>query len=106
MCQCDSITVTNVENSFKKFLQEQHSLEEWKDWLEAILDQSLQLYEDSAEKYSKAARNFLLKWSFYRSVNDLILPHHSVQYIKYYLIRTTYKMLCSTMMTLFTTLFL
>ena len=47
------------------FLQGEHSLEEWRDWLENILDDVLSGF-DGLETYSKAARDFLLKWSFYR----------------------------------------
>lgn len=41
------------------------SLEQWAIWMEDVVDTVLQPYKDT-EDYPKAARQFLLKWSFYR----------------------------------------
>jgi len=71
VCQCSEYSVRNIETKFKDFLQGEHSLEEWRDWLEKILDETLGSYEGK-ESYSRAARNFLLKWSFYRLVHVLV----------------------------------
>ena len=43
----------------------QNSLEQWATWLEGVVDQVLKQHEDT-EMFPKAARQFLLKWSFYR----------------------------------------
>lgn len=42
-----------------------NSLEQWATWLEGVVDQFLKPHE-GAERYPKAAKQFLLKWSFYR----------------------------------------
>lgn len=43
----------------------QNSLEQWASWLEGVVDQVLKQHEGT-EEFPKAARQFLLKWSFYR----------------------------------------
>lgn len=65
MCQCEDNLVTQLEKDFKKFLQEQHSLEEWSGWLDSVVSTVLKPYQDT-DNFNKAARQFLLKWSFYR----------------------------------------
>lgn len=42
-----------------------NSLEQWASWLEGVVDQVLKQHEGT-EEFPKAARQFLLKWSFYR----------------------------------------
>ena len=54
-----------LEQDFKSTLQQQQSLEQWAVWLEAVVSKILKEYEEG-EKFAKAAREFLLKWSFYR----------------------------------------
>lgn len=73
MCQCNDAVVHQLEQDFKKTLQQQNSLEQWADWLEGVVNQVLKAHEGSAD-FPKAARQFLLKWSFYRWV----LSAHSV----------------------------
>jgi len=65
VCQCDDGLVKQLEKEFKKYLQEQHSLEDWSNWLENVVNQVLKPFEET-ENFTKAARQFLLKWSFYR----------------------------------------
>lgn len=67
VCQCEDSLVTQLEKDFKRFLQDQHSLEEWSTWLQSVVDEVLKPYQQT-ENFTKAARQFLLKWSFYRSV--------------------------------------
>ncbi|KAF6020630.1 RFX2 [Bugula neritina] len=90
VCQCSEYSVRNIETKFKDFLQGEHSLEEWRDWLEKILDETLGSYEGK-ESYSRAARNFLLKWSFYSSmvIRDLTL-RSAVSFGSFHLIRLLY----------------
>jgi len=57
--------VQQLEQDFKKTLQAQNSLEQWALWLEGVVKQVLQPHEGSPN-FPKAARQFLLKWSFYR----------------------------------------
>ena len=65
VCQCDDTVIHQLEQDFKKTLQQQNSLEEWAQWLESVVNQVLKPHEDSPN-FPKAARQFLLKWSFYR----------------------------------------
>ena len=65
VCQCNDAVVHQLEQDFKKTLQQQNSLEQWADWLEGVVNQVLKVHEGSAD-FPKAARQFLLKWSFYR----------------------------------------
>ena len=67
VCQCNDAVVHQLEQDFKKTLQQQNSLEQWADWLEGVVNQVLKAHEGSAD-FPKAARQFLLKWSFYRWV--------------------------------------
>lgn len=65
VCQCDSEFVRILEDDFKTTLQQQNSLEQWTAWLKSVMKRSLKPYEGKPT-YAKAARQFLLKWSFYR----------------------------------------
>lgn len=65
VCQCDDAVVQQLEQDFKKTLQQQNTLEQWSAWLEGVVNQCLQPHEGDAN-FPKAARQFLLKWSFYR----------------------------------------
>ena len=67
MCECDESLVQRLEQDFKTTLQQQKSLEEWAAWLEGVVNTVLEAYEGGPQ-FSKAARQFLLKWSFYRYV--------------------------------------
>ena len=65
MCQCDDSLVQRLEADFKTTLQQQNSLEQWAAWLEDVVTTVLKPFESKPE-FPKAARQFLLKWSFYR----------------------------------------
>lgn len=65
MCECDEGVVMQLEQDFKATLQQQQTLEQWALWLRGVVNTILKPYEDG-EKFAKAAREFLLKWSFYR----------------------------------------
>lgn len=65
VCQCDSTLVQQLEADFKHTLQQQNSLEEWATWLKSVVDNCLKQYRDTPN-FTKEARQFLLKWSFYR----------------------------------------
>jgi len=54
-----------LETDFKNTLQQQNSLEEWATWLKSVVDNCLKQYRDTPN-FTKEARQFLLKWSFYR----------------------------------------
>lgn len=90
MCQCESSLVQRLENDFKTALQQQSSLEQWAAWLQMVVDTTLQEYQGKAE-YAKAARQFLLKWSFYSSMvmRDLTLRSAS-SFGSFHLIRLLY----------------
>lgn len=66
MCQCEDSTVHEIEAAFKAALSEQRSLEDWADWLETVVVKVLKPHEKDVERYTDAARQFLLKWCFYR----------------------------------------
>lgn len=61
--------VQHLEQDFKATLQQQSSLEQWAAWLENVVTQVLKPYEHRPS-FPRAARQFLLKWSFYRSAEN------------------------------------
>ena len=67
MCRCDPDLVAWLENDFKTTLQNQATLEQWAQWLESVVDRTMKPYETGpTQEFARAARQFLLKWSFYR----------------------------------------
>ena len=90
VCQCDEAVVVRLEQDFKTTLQQQNSLEQWAVWLEGVVDTVLQPYKDTPE-YPQAARQFLLKWSFYSSmvIRDLTL-RSAASFGSFHLIRLLY----------------
>lgn len=65
MCRCEDRVVQRLEQDFKVTLQQQNSLEQWAAWLDGVVSQVLKPYQGSSG-FPKAAKLFLLKWSFYR----------------------------------------
>ncbi|XP_067943527.1 transcription factor RFX3-like [Watersipora subatra] len=90
VCQCEDSLVTQLEKDFKRFLQDQHSLEEWSTWLQSVVDEVLKPYQQT-DNFTKAARQFLLKWSFYSSmiIRDLTL-RSAASFGSFHLIRLLY----------------
>ncbi|XP_052245141.1 DNA-binding protein RFX2-like isoform X4 [Dreissena polymorpha] len=90
VCQCEDSTVQQLEQDFKKTLQAQNSLEQWAVWLEGVVNQVLKQHEGSPN-FPKAARQFLLKWSFYSSmvIRDLTL-RSAASFGSFHLIRLLY----------------
>ncbi|XP_014663305.1 PREDICTED: DNA-binding protein RFX2-like isoform X8 [Priapulus caudatus] len=90
VCQCDEQTVTRLEQDFKLTLQQQNSLEQWAIWLEGVVTQVLKPHEGTPN-FAKAARQFLLKWSFYSSmvIRDLTL-RSAASFGSFHLIRLLY----------------
>lgn len=84
MCRCDPDLVSWLENDFKTTLQNQASLEQWAQWLEGVVERAMKPYEGGpTHEFSRAARQFLLKWSFYRYTQrkkitrfSLIFPYY------------------------------
>ena len=66
VCRCEDRVVQQLEQDFKVTLQQQSSLEQWAAWLDAVVSQVLKPYEHNPAALPKAAKNFLLNWSFYR----------------------------------------
>jgi regulatory factor X 1/2/3 len=67
VCGCHHVLVEQLEKNFKANLGKQLQLEEWAQWLEAVVDQVLAPYHDKPiEQLAHAGKSFLLKWSFYR----------------------------------------
>lgn len=69
VCRCEDRVVQRLEQDFKVTLQQQNSLEQWAAWLDGVVSQVLKPYQGSAG-FPKAAKLFLLKWSFYRCAWD------------------------------------
>lgn len=90
VCQCDLVTVQRLENEFKAALQQQNTLEQWATWLRQVVDQALEEYRGKTT-FVKAARQFLLKWSFYSSmvIRDLTL-RSAASFGSFHLIRLLY----------------
>lgn len=90
VCECDASTVQRLENEFKAALQQQNSLEQWASWLRMVVDGALEEYE-GRPTFPKAARQFLLKWSFYSSmvIRDLTL-RSAASFGSFHLIRLLY----------------
>lgn len=90
VCQCEDNMVQRLEQDFKLTLQQQNSLEQWAAWLEGVVAVVLQPYEGKPD-FPKAARQFLLKWSFYSSmvIRDLTL-RSAASFGSFHLIRLLY----------------
>lgn len=90
VCQCDNDIVARFEADFKLTLQQQNSLEQWASWLKNVVKSALKPYEGKPS-FSKAARQFLLKWSFYSSmvIRDLTL-RSAASFGSFHLIRLLY----------------
>ncbi|XP_076684700.1 regulatory transcription factor Rfx isoform X6 [Andrena cerasifolii] len=90
VCQCDYAMVQRLEADFKVTLQQQNSLEDWAIWLKSVVTQVLKPFEEKPT-FAKAARQFLLKWSFYSSmvIRDLTL-RSAASFGSFHLIRLLY----------------
>ncbi|XP_020286707.1 DNA-binding protein RFX2 isoform X3 [Pseudomyrmex gracilis] len=90
VCQCDYGMVERLETDFKATLQQQNSLEDWAIWLKGVVTQVLKPFEEKPT-FAKAARQFLLKWSFYSSmvIRDLTL-RSAASFGSFHLIRLLY----------------
>uniref|UniRef100_A0A8C1ZN32 Regulatory factor X, 1b (influences HLA class II expression) n=1 Tax=Cyprinus carpio TaxID=7962 RepID=A0A8C1ZN32_CYPCA len=90
VCGCEDGVVQRLEQDFKLTLQQQNSLEQWAVWLDGVVSQVLKPYTGSPA-FPKAAKLFLLKWSFYSSVviRDLTL-RSAASFGSFHLIRLLY----------------
>lgn len=90
VCQCEAEVVQHFENGFKLALQQKSSLEQWASWLQMVVDAVLEEHRGKPS-YAKAARQFLLKWSFYSSmvIRDLTL-RSAPSFGSFHLIRLLY----------------
>ncbi|XP_066889070.1 DNA-binding protein RFX2 isoform X11 [Kogia breviceps] len=68
VCQCEEGVVQRLEQDFKLTLQQQSSLDQWASWLDNVVTQVLKQHAGSPS-FPKAARQFLLKWSFYSAAS-------------------------------------
>ncbi|KAF7655511.1 hypothetical protein LDENG_00054920 [Lucifuga dentata] len=89
-CRCEDRVVQRLEQNFKLTLQQQNSLEQWAAWLDGVVSQVLKPYQQSPA-FPKAAKLFLLKWSFYSSmvIRDLTL-RSAASFGSFHLIRLLY----------------
>uniref|UniRef100_A0A673TI74 DNA-binding protein RFX2 n=1 Tax=Suricata suricatta TaxID=37032 RepID=A0A673TI74_SURSU len=90
VCQCEEGVVQRLEQDFKLTLQQQSSLDQWAAWLDGVVTQVLRQHAGSPS-FPKAARQFLLKWSFYSSmvIRDLTL-RSAASFGSFHLIRLLY----------------
>ncbi|KAM6905242.1 MHC class II regulatory factor RFX1a isoform 2-T2 [Xenentodon cancila] len=90
VCRCEDRVVQRLEQDFKLTLQQQNSLEQWAVWLDGVVSQVLKPYQHSSA-FPKAAKLFLLKWSFYSSmvIRDLTL-RSAASFGSFHLIRLLY----------------
>ncbi|XP_008585119.1 PREDICTED: DNA-binding protein RFX2 isoform X3 [Galeopterus variegatus] len=90
VCQCEESVVQRLEQDFKLTLQQQSSLDQWASWLNNVVTQVLKQHAGSPS-FPKAARQFLLKWSFYSSmvIRDLTL-RSAASFGSFHLIRLLY----------------
>ncbi|XP_059588290.1 MHC class II regulatory factor RFX1 isoform X4 [Alligator mississippiensis] len=90
VCRCEDRVVQRLEQDFKMTLQQQNSLEQWAVWLDGVVTQVLKPYQGS-HSFPKAAKLFLLKWSFYSSmvIRDLTL-RSAASFGSFHLIRLLY----------------
>ncbi|KAF6739151.1 MHC class II regulatory factor RFX1 [Oryzias melastigma] len=91
VCQCEDDVVRRLEQDFKATLQQHNSLEQWASWLDSVVSQVLKPYEQNPTALSKAAKVFLLNWSFYSSmvIRDLTL-RSAASFGSFHLIRLLY----------------
>uniref|UniRef100_A0A914VAJ1 RFX-type winged-helix domain-containing protein n=1 Tax=Plectus sambesii TaxID=2011161 RepID=A0A914VAJ1_9BILA len=92
VCKCDPLLVEQLQTNFKANLGKQKTLEQWAEWLEAVVDQVLASYHDkSLHEIANVAKQFLLKWSFYSSmvIRDLTL-RSAQSFGSFHLIRLLY----------------
>ncbi|XP_008408853.1 MHC class II regulatory factor RFX1 isoform X1 [Poecilia reticulata] len=91
VCQCEDRMVQRLEQDFKTTLQQQNSLEQWASWLDGVVSQVLKPYEQNPASLPKAAKVFLLNWSFYSSmvIRDLTL-RSAASFGSFHLIRLLY----------------
>ncbi|KAM3623935.1 uncharacterized protein V6R79_017153 [Siganus canaliculatus] len=91
VCQCEDRVVQRLEQDFKTTLQQQNSLEQWATWLDGVVSQALKPYEHNPVSLPKAAKVFLLNWSFYSSmvIRDLTL-RSAASFGSFHLIRLLY----------------
>ncbi|XP_075773263.1 MHC class II regulatory factor RFX1 isoform X10 [Pelodiscus sinensis] len=90
VCRCEDRVVQRLEQDFKLTLQQQNSLEQWAVWLDGVVTQVLKPHQGSSS-FPKAAKLFLLKWSFYSSmvIRDLTL-RSAASFGSFHLIRLLY----------------
>ncbi|KAK1885937.1 MHC class II regulatory factor RFX1 [Dissostichus eleginoides] len=91
VCQCGDSVVQRLEQDFKVTLQQQNSLEQWASWLDGVVTEALKPYEQNPSALPKAAKVFLLNWSFYSSmvIRDLTL-RSAASFGSFHLIRLLY----------------
>uniref|UniRef100_A0A3P9A876 RFX-type winged-helix domain-containing protein n=1 Tax=Esox lucius TaxID=8010 RepID=A0A3P9A876_ESOLU len=91
VCRCEDAVVQRLEQDFKQTLQQHNSLEQWASWLDAVVSQVLKPYHHSPDAFPKAAKLFLLRWSFYSSmvIRDLTL-RSAASFGSFHLIRLLY----------------
>ncbi|XP_056443131.1 MHC class II regulatory factor RFX1 isoform X2 [Gadus chalcogrammus] len=91
VCRCEEDLVQRLEQDFKSTLQQQSSLEQWAGWLDGVVTRVLKPFDLNPAALPKAAKLFLLNWSFYSSmvIRDLTL-RSAASFGSFHLIRLLY----------------
>lgn len=92
VCQCDYGMVQRLEADFKVTLQQQNSLEDWAAWLKGVVTQALKPHEEKPT-FAKAARQFLLKWSFYRYILFFVMLQQIFSQLNLYIMSSIVRWL-------------
>ncbi|CAG0880314.1 unnamed protein product [Darwinula stevensoni] len=89
VCDCEEGLVDSIQEYFKATLQDQPDLEHWASWLNTVVERILG--DVRPPRLPHAARQFLLKWSFYSSmvIRDLTL-RSAASFGSFHLIRLLY----------------
>uniref|UniRef100_A0A3Q4IAL1 Regulatory factor X, 1b (influences HLA class II expression) n=1 Tax=Neolamprologus brichardi TaxID=32507 RepID=A0A3Q4IAL1_NEOBR len=90
VCQCEDRLIQRLEQDFKATLQQQNSLEQWATWLDSVVSQVLKPYEHNPMALPKAAKVFLLNWSFYSMVIRDLTLRSAASFGSFHLIRLLY----------------
>lgn len=91
VCQCDDRLIFQLETELKRTLGQRFGLEQWTRWLDSITYHILQEHIRTPD-FARAARQFLLKWSFYSSLllRDLTL-RSATSFGSFHLIRLLFE---------------
>uniref|UniRef100_A0A7E4VC43 RFX-type winged-helix domain-containing protein n=1 Tax=Panagrellus redivivus TaxID=6233 RepID=A0A7E4VC43_PANRE len=74
--ECDPLLFSRIFNSFKDHLKNTRSIDDWAEWMEAVVDQCLAKYHDQpAIVQLKKSKKLVVQWNYFASaiIRDLTL---------------------------------